>query len=153
VERWAVLFLSLLNPLSPEEAKKFSSALGVGRRVRDWVRIAKDDAADITSRLLSARVVSRKFIYDCLNPLPNEVILYLMAKAKSNDIKRYISLFFTQLKYVRPVISGKDLKDLGYPPGPLFKQILDEVLERKFVGELRTKADEMSFVLTHFLKP
>jgi len=153
VERWAVLFLSLLNPLSPEEAKKFSSALGVGRRVREWVRIAKDEAADITSRLLSARVVSRKFIYDCLSPLPNEVILYLMAKAKSNDIKRYISLFFTQLKYVRPVISGKDLKDLGYPPGPLFKQILDEVLERKFVGELRTKADEMSFVLTHFLKP
>jgi tRNA nucleotidyltransferase/poly(A) polymerase len=88
VERWAVLFLSLLNPLSPEEAKKFAADLGVGRWLREWVRYAKDDATDITHRLLSARVVSRKFVYDCLNPLPNEVILYLMAKAKSNDIKR-----------------------------------------------------------------
>ena len=150
VERWSVLFLALLNPLDPEEAKKFVAELGAGRRLREWVRIAKDEAPEITHRLLSARVVSRKFIHDCLNPLPTEVILYLMAKAKHNDIKRYISLYFTQLKYVRPVITGKDLLDLGYPPGPLYKQVLDEVLERKFAGELSTKADEMSFVLTHF---
>ena len=153
MERWAVLFLSLLDPLTPAEAKAFASALGVGRRVREWVRVCKDEAGEIKQQLLSARVVSRKFIYDCLNPLPNEVILYMMAKAKSNDIKRYISLYFTQLKYVRPALSGKDLVDLGYPPGPLFKQILDEVLERKFVGELRTRADEMSFILTRFPKP
>ena len=152
VERWAVLFLSLLNPLSPEEAKKFAAVLGVGRWLRGWVRYAKDDATDITHRLLSARVVSRKFVYDCLNPLPNEVILYLMAKAKNNDIKRYISLYFTQLKYVRPIFTGRDLQALGYPPGPLYKEILDEILERKFVGELRTKADETSFVLSHFPK-
>ena len=152
VERWSVLFLALLNPLDHEEAKKFVAELGAGRSLREWVRIAKDDAPDITHRLLSARVVSRKFIHACLNPLPTEVILYLMAKAKHNDIKRYISLYFTQLKYVRPVITGKDLLDLGYPPGPLYKQVLDEVLERKFAGELSTKADEMSFVLTHFPK-
>ncbi len=153
VERWGVLFLSLLDPLYPEEAKRFAADLGAGRRVREWVRVAKDEADDITRRLLTARVVSRKFIHDALSPLPNEVILYLMAKAKSNDIKRYISLYFTQLKYVRPVITGKDLQDLGYLPGPLFRQILDEVLEHKFMGELRTKADEMSFVLTRFPKP
>jgi tRNA nucleotidyltransferase (CCA-adding enzyme) len=152
VERWAVLFLSLLNPLDAEEAKRFVTALGAGRRIRYWVRICKDEMDDITRRLLSARVVSRKFVYDCLKPLPNEVILYLMAKARSNDIKRYISLYFTQLKYVRPIVTGKDLEDLGYRPGPRFKQILDEVLEHKFMGELRTKADEMSFVLTRFPK-
>jgi tRNA nucleotidyltransferase (CCA-adding enzyme) len=153
VERWAVLFLSLLTPLEAEEAKRFVTALGAGRRIRYCVRICKDEMDDITRRLLSARTVSRKFIYDCLKPLPNEVILYLMAKARSNDIKRYISLYFTQLKYVRPHVTGKDLEDLGYQPGPLFKQILDEVLEHKFMGELRTKADEMSFVLTRFPKP
>jgi tRNA nucleotidyltransferase (CCA-adding enzyme) len=152
VERWAVLFLSLLTPLDAEEAKRYVTALGAGRRIRYWVRICKDEMDDITRRLLSARVVSRKFIYDCLKPLPNEVILYLMAKARSNDIKRYISLYFTQLKDVRPHVTGKDLEDLGYQPGPLFKQILDEVLEHKFMGELRTKADEMSFVLTRFPK-
>lgn len=153
VERWAVLFLALLDPLSPVDAKDFTAALGAGRRIRDWVRICKEEAAEIAHRLLSARAVSRKFVYDCLNPLPNEVILYVMAKARNNDIKRYISLYFTQLKYVRPHVTGKDLKGLGYLPGPLFKTILDEVLAHRFTGELRTKADEMSFVRTRFPKP
>jgi tRNA nucleotidyltransferase (CCA-adding enzyme) len=53
---------------------------------------------------------------------------------------------------VRPSVTGKDLLDLGYPPGPEFKRIFDEVLERKFTGELKTKAAEMSFVLSHFPK-
>ncbi len=153
VERWAVLFLALLDPLPPADAKGFAAALGVGRRIREWVRIGKEEAEEITRKLLSARTVSRKFVFDCLNPLPNEVILYMMAKARSNDIKRYISLFFTQLKYVRPRVTGKDLKALGYPPGPLFKTILDEVQAHRFTGELKTKADEMSFVLTRFPKP
>jgi tRNA nucleotidyltransferase (CCA-adding enzyme) len=84
--------------------------------------------------------------------MANEVILYMMAKSKHPDIRRYISLYFTQLKNVRPLVTGKDLLDLGYPPGPEFKRIFDEVLERKFTGELKTKAAEMSFVLSHFPK-
>ena len=80
------------------------------------------------------------------------MILFLMAKAKHPDIKRYISLYFTQLKSVRTQVTGKDLVGLGYSPGPVFKEILDEILERKFAGELKTKADELSFVLSSFPK-
>jgi len=152
VEKWGVLFLALLDPLDPEEARTFAADLGVGRRAREWVHIARFEADDLIYRLLSSRAVSRKLIYDCLSPMPNEVILHMMAKTKHIDIKRYISLYFTQLKNVRPLVTGKDLLDLGYPPGPDFKRIFDEVLERKFTGELKTKADEMSFVLSHFPK-
>ncbi len=153
VEKWGVLFLALLDPLSPEEASAFAAGLGVGRRVREWVRIAKFEADGLLSRLMGSRVVSRKIVYDCLSPLPNEVILHMMARSKHPDIKRYISLYFTQLKNVRPQITGKDLMELGYPPGPEFKKIFDELLERNFVGELRTKAAEISFVLSSFPKP
>lgn len=152
VERWGVLFLALLDPLSAEEANAFAAELGVGRRVREWVRTSRNEAVDLIQRLLTCRVVSRKIIHDCLNPLPNEVILYMMSKTKSPDIKRYISLYFTQLKHVRPLVTGKDLLEMGYPPGPEFRRILDEILERKFTGELRTKASEISFVLSQFPK-
>jgi tRNA nucleotidyltransferase (CCA-adding enzyme) len=152
VEKWGVLFLSLLDPLAPEEAREFAADLGVGRRAREWVRIAKFDADELIRRLLTSRAVSRKLIHDSFSPMANEVILYMMAKSKHPDIRRYISLYFTQLKNVRPLVTGKDLLDLGYPPGPEFKRIFDEVLERKFTGELKTKAAEMSFVLSHFPK-
>ncbi len=152
VERWAVLFLSLVDPLAPEEAKKLAASLGVGRRIRELVRSAKDDMPGLITHLLSTRAISRKMIYDAFSPVPTEVILYMMAKSKHPDIKRYISLYYTQLKHVRPQVRGEDLLALGYPAGPRFKEILDEVLERKFMGELRNKAEEMSFILSHFPK-
>jgi tRNA nucleotidyltransferase (CCA-adding enzyme) len=152
VEKWGVLFLALLDPLPPEEARKFTAELGVGRRAREWMYIAKFEAEESIRNLLSSRAVSRKMIFDCFSAMPNEVILYMMAKSKHPDIKRYISLYFTQLKNVRPLVTGKDLMELGYLPGPGFKRIFDEILERKFTGELKTKDAETSFVLSQFPK-
>lgn len=152
VERWGVLLLALLDPLSPAEANRLAEESGAGRRVRAWIRSAKEEAMEVRNRLLSTRVVSRKFVYDALSPLPNEVILYLMAKARHPDIKRYISLYFTQLKSVRTRVTGKELIRLGYRPGPRFRTILDDLLERRFAGELRTKDDEISFLLSRYAK-
>ena len=153
VEKWAVLFLSLLDPLPAEEAKKLARDLGVRSRVREWVRECKDEGNEVVLRLLSTPSISRKMIYDVLSPLANEVILYIMARTKHPDIKRYISLYFTQLKNVKPQLKGQDLLELGYPSGPRFKEIFDAVLERKFAGDLRSKAEETAFVLSRFPKP
>ena len=153
VEKWAVLFLSLLDPLPTEEAKRLARDLGVRSRVREWVRQCKDEGAGVVFQLLSTPTVSRKLIHDLLSPLANEVILYLMARTRHPDIRRYISLYFTQLKNVKPQITGQGLLELGYPSGPQFKVIFDAVLERKFAGELRSKAEEVAFVLSRFPKP
>jgi tRNA nucleotidyltransferase (CCA-adding enzyme) len=149
VEKWAVSFLAILDPLSPYDAKKLAKDLGVRSRVREWVRICKDEGESLILRLISTPSVSRKLIHDVLSPLPTEVILYLMARAKHPDIKRYISLYYTQLKNVRLHLNGEDLLELGYSPGPRFKEIFDLLLERRLAGELRNKKEEIAFLLSH----
>ena len=150
VEKWAVSFLALLDPLPPDDAKKLAKELGVRSRVREWVRICKGEGESVILRLVSTSSVSRKMIHDVLSPLPTEVILYLMARAKHPDIKRYISLYFTQLKNVRLQVNGQDLLELGYRPGPRFKEIFDLLLERKLAGDLRNKKEEIAFLLSSF---
>jgi tRNA nucleotidyltransferase (CCA-adding enzyme) len=150
VEKWAVSFLALLDPLPPDDAKKLAKDLGVRSRVREWVRICKGEGESVILRLVSTSSISRKMIHDVLSPLPTEVILYLMARSKHPDIKRYISLYFTQLKNVRPQVNGKDLIELGYRPGPRFKKIFDLLLERKLAGDLRSKKEEIAFLLSSF---
>ena len=150
VEKWAVSFLALLDPLSGADAKKLAKDLGVRSRVREWVRICKDEGDSVILRLVSTPSVSRKLIHDVLSPLPTEVILYLMSRAKNPNIKRYISLYFTQLKNVRLQLDGQDLLELGYRPGPRFKEIFDVLLERKLAGDLRSRKEEIAFVVSRF---
>jgi tRNA nucleotidyltransferase (CCA-adding enzyme) len=47
-------------------------------------------------------------------------------------------------------VNGQDLLDLGYRPGPRFKEIFDLLLERKLAGDLRNKKEEIAFLLSRF---
>jgi tRNA nucleotidyltransferase (CCA-adding enzyme) len=54
------------------------------------------------------------------------------------------------LKNVRLQVNGQDLLELGYRPGPRFKEIFDLLLERKMAGDLRNKKEEIAFLLSSF---
>lgn len=153
VEGWMVYYLAMLEPLPPAEAKAFAERLGLGKRLRARVALAADTGDELLARLFGLHVVSRKVVRDIFHELPNEVILYLMAKAKHPDIKRYISLYLTQLKNIRLYTTGDDLVAMGYPPGPQFKQILDRVLEKRLSGEIRTRKGEAAWIRKSFPLP
>lgn len=46
-----------------------------------------------------------------------------------------------------PILSGRDLIDLGYSPGPLFKEILDYVYDKQLNGEIDNRDDAMGVVV------
>lgn len=45
-----------------------------------------------------------------------------------------------------PLITGDDLKRLGIPPGPAFKEILDQVRDEQLLGQITTSAAAIEFV-------
>jgi tRNA nucleotidyltransferase (CCA-adding enzyme) len=47
-----------------------------------------------------------------------------------------------------PCLSGRDIRDLGYKPGPLFTRIFDALRQARWEGKLRTREEEIRF-LTH----
>ena len=64
--------------------------------------------------------MERSDIYYWLKGLPVELLLHMMAKTRSEEVKKAISLYITQLQNVHPLITGDDLKRLGVPAGPMF---------------------------------
>jgi poly(A) polymerase len=52
-----------------------------------------------------------------------------------------------------PLLSGKDLIQDGYRPGPLFKQILQAVEDAQLEGEIRTQEDALLLVHQRFPVP
>jgi tRNA nucleotidyltransferase (CCA-adding enzyme) len=69
-----------------------------------------------------------------------------MAKTTQTETRRYISLYFTQLKDARPLLKGADLVKLGICPGPSMKKTLASLLKAKLDEQVTTREDEMQFI-------
>jgi tRNA nucleotidyltransferase (CCA-adding enzyme) len=70
----------------------------------------------------------------------------MMAKARKEPAKRYISLYLTRLRDVQVALTGDDLKKMGLPPGPRYKKILAGLLYAKLDGKVHTNEDEVAYV-------
>ena len=58
--------------------------------------------------------------------------------------------FLRNLKQTKIEITGIDLLALGLRPSPLYSEIFEKVLEAKLNGSLKTKKDELDYVMKNF---
>jgi tRNA nucleotidyltransferase (CCA-adding enzyme) len=86
-------------------------------------------------------------IYQLLAPIGTEALLVMMAKAKRETARKYISLYLTHLRDAKVSLSGDDLKKAGISPGPVFKKLLSQLLDAKLDGIVKTRDEEIAFVL------
>jgi len=149
-EKWVVYFLALCEPLADEEFWGTCTRLSVSEHYKEKLFDGRKSGAGVLAamqrRLSRPAKVLNSEIYGWLKELPVEVLLYLMAKTGSGEVKKAISLFFTQLQNVRPLINGDDLKRLGVPAGPRFRELLDKVLNAKLNRPAMSREDELAIV-------
>jgi tRNA nucleotidyltransferase (CCA-adding enzyme) len=81
-----------------------------------------------------------------LDPLSTETKLFMMAKTNQMPTRRYISLYFTQLKDVKPLLKGGDLIQKGMKAGPLIKKALANLLKARLDEQVTTQEDEWEFI-------
>jgi tRNA nucleotidyltransferase (CCA-adding enzyme) len=75
-----------------------------------------------------------------------ETLLYMMASTTHKSIKRALSNYITQLRSTTILLDGNYLKEIGFKPGPIYREILDRLLDARLNGEVKTLLDEVEFV-------
>ncbi|MBI4651083.1 CCA tRNA nucleotidyltransferase [Candidatus Desantisbacteria bacterium] len=151
VEYWIIYFMAVIKELKESEIREILTKFKFTRRHIDSILSAYVYFSPATKKLQSSRYLSPSNIYKLLNPLPPEVILFIMANTRNNFVRKKISLFLTHYKEQKPFISGNDLIALGIKPSKKFKNIMEEILYLKLDGKIKTKEDEIEFVKN--LKP
>jgi tRNA nucleotidyltransferase (CCA-adding enzyme) len=142
-----LFLMALLDELPPQERNEALRRLQVPPKARKeiLVGIAKSQLA-----LKKLKKASQKEIYYTLLSLNIQTILFTMAKAKDKEQKKVVSLYLTTLRKIKPELTGKDLKSMGYTPGPLFKKILTACLEERLEGKIESREQEIDFVKKRF---
>jgi len=102
------------------------------------------EAQSIKERLamLAAPDLAPSGIYALLHGYHEPALTANLLAASSLLVKERIRLYLSQLRAIKPVLSGNDLKEIGVPEGPEIKQLLNRLRNARLDGEVRSKKDE-----------
>jgi tRNA nucleotidyltransferase (CCA-adding enzyme) len=144
-EVWLIYLMGLLEMLPERAVADVLKRLPFSEQ--DTVKIKAGRGSHAVIRRLATRPPPKPAdVYRLLCKWPDEALLMLMAKSKSESVKRQVSAFFTTAQHVKPTLTGSDLKAMGLKPGPQFKLILDRLLDARLNGEIKTESDERALV-------
>ncbi len=118
------------------------------------LKLSRDDAAPLRQvhrlRALSPKLAEDQLkpsaIYRLLEPFSTEALFVLWVATDSELVRRRLELYHRQLRHIKPEIGGDYLKGMGLPPGPIYKRVLDALLDARLDGEVRTLAEEEALV-------
>jgi tRNA nucleotidyltransferase (CCA-adding enzyme) len=147
-DRGILYLMALLSGLKDEELKAIIERLLPPPKVSDVIIRGIPRAQDVLRRLPLDDPVE---IYNLLNDLRLETLLFAMAISKDRQKQKVISYYLTELRKVKTILKGRDLEDMGIPPGPLYSKILKKLLEERLRGHLKSREDEERFVRTKFI--
>ena len=144
---WVVYGLALMDTLPQPAVQETLARLTFPRRQSQallWRANTQVRPYEIMKSI--ERTVNPAETFRALRNLPDETLVFLMAKTRSERGKQNISDQFTTDRLARPILSGNDLKAMGLEPGPLYNRILDRLLDARLNGEVKTEADERRLV-------
>jgi tRNA nucleotidyltransferase (CCA-adding enzyme) len=150
--RWLVYLLALADGLSYAELEEFCERLELPPRLVTWMLEGRRQAIVASQDLYRRPDMKPSEVYHLLESFDPEWLMFLMAKSEKEQTRRNISFYFRDLKHVRPDLRGRDLKEMGIEPGPIYRRILDGLLDGRLNGELSSREEEVAYVRLHFME-
>ena len=147
---WLVYFLALLEERPGVEARAILRRLNPPSKAAD--AIARDVAQlrSLARSLQRTRDAAPSRMHRWLAEASIEVVLALMAVVGRPELRKAIGSFLTAQGCVRPFLGGDDLRVLGIPPGPVYRDILNSLLYARLDGHVQSRDDELRFVRKRF---
>ena len=149
-EKGILYLAALLYKLNKEDRESALGRLAVPPKPREHIVTTLNIAQNIVKKLKADNPVD---IYYTLKDCDIEAILFSMALSQDSESKKAISRFLLELRDVKPLLKGGDLKKIGIPPGPLYSDVFRQIVDEKLMGRLTTREEELAFVKNIYMKP
>jgi tRNA nucleotidyltransferase (CCA-adding enzyme) len=149
-ERWLCYFLVFTAVLDRAGVTALSERLQLIPRYNDMLIKQRSTALGVLKRLEGRhngmRSPRSSHLYRWFQPLSTEILLFMMARTSRDLVRQWISHYITHLRDVQPLLTGHDLENMGIKPGPVYREILDNLLYARLDGRLASLEDEKVFV-------
>jgi len=139
------LYIALLAyRLTRQENEDLISRLRLPKSLAQTLRDTNSLKAKLESLADPELAPSR--IYHLLYGYSQSAITANDLTSSSPVAQQHIHLFLNKLRYVKPSLTGNDLKKMGIAPGPKMKEILQRLHEARLDGKVTNKKGEEELV-------
>ncbi len=143
---WVVYSMALMDALPQSAVEEALTRLTFPRRQIQSMLWVAQEGARLLRTLNQGTTIKPSETFRMLCNLPDETLVFLMAKTQSEQGKQKISTLFTVYRQVTPILNGKDFKAMGLQPGPVYQKMLDRLVDARLNKEVETEADERQLV-------
>jgi len=145
--KWSVYFMGLMRHLDRPATQELCRRFELAPKLTHLFSVERPAAERRLAELERRLPAEDSGVYRQLSGFRTELILFMMAAARREEVRKAISHYCVHLRFVRPILSGRDLGHLGLAPGPVYRQVLEAILEAKLNGRLATRQEEEIFAL------
>jgi tRNA nucleotidyltransferase (CCA-adding enzyme) len=139
------LYLALLAyRLSEEENEDLLARLRIRGEIAKVMR-QTIKLRQVTSDLTTPRLAPSA-IYHLVQRYSPESISATALASDSRLVRQRLKLYLTELRHVRPILSGDDLQAMGISPGKKLGQVLRALLDARLDGKVQTREQEEELV-------
>ena len=144
LEGWRLVFPVLMNGLDAKEKEELAERLALRAEEKEWL-LGSREAVDRALGVLRRPAVTPHEIDRVLRCLRSEQIPLLLAFG-SSPVVQWVELWLDELRSVEFSLTGSDLLDAGYSPGPWIGQALEATRDARLDGVI-AKEDELRFAI------
>ncbi|MEO1005900.1 MAG: CBS domain-containing protein [Cyanobacteria bacterium J06638_38] len=146
-DHWLIRLETLIAHLSPGEREMVANNLQLTKDSIKRLQRLEILETQIASQLPQCDSPSQ--IYQLLKPYTFPQLILFAARSK-RQIRRLIWQYLAHLSQVKPLLNGNDLKTLGFKPGPLYKDILSDVLAASLDGVICDRQSAVDYLKANY---
>jgi tRNA nucleotidyltransferase (CCA-adding enzyme) len=113
-------------------------------------RLENLDRAEVNLQNLSPNCQRVSQLVGRLSEYDLELLILVAVRAQTLSIRRPIWQHLTNWRHIQPILTGDDLRVLGYKPGRQYRQILDGLLAATLDDEISDRATAVEFLARSF---
>ncbi|MEA5419501.1 CBS domain-containing protein [Spirulina sp. CCNP1310] len=144
---WLLKLELLLSQLPTPEALRAADQLQLPlascQRLAQWQGVKSQITVALGDPLSPSQIVQ------ILQPIDRTLLVGLLTQVP-RSVRQRIWQYLTQWSVERSPLNGGDLQQLGYPRGPLYRQILDQLLGATLDGMVKTRSQAIDYVQRHY---
>ena len=146
-DRISYYVLGLVDHMKADEVFDFCRKTEMTERLRRRTVENASRIKDALTRLsYGGQTLRKSEVYRIYETLSEEGKLFIMARTRSDEVKKSLSNYITYSESLKPLLTGGDLKAMDIREGPIYREILDKLKDAKVDRSLKTREEEMAFV-------